>query len=54
MKAISRVRRLEMKEAEEVFRRGVVLSKSEKEEIRRETEKQVVTPGLETPSTSAM
>lgn len=53
MKAISRVRRLEMKDAEEVFRRGVVLSKSEKEEIRRETEKQV-TPGLETPSTSAM
>lgn len=50
MKAISRVRRLEMKDAEEVFQRGVVLSKSEKEEIRRETEK----VGHDGPSTSTM
>lgn len=40
-----------MKEAEEVFQRGVVLSKSEKEEIRRENEKQVSFDG---PSTSTM
>lgn len=48
MKAISRVRRIEMKEAEDVFKRGVVLSRTEKDdlekEIRKEAEKQATAP----------
>lgn len=56
VKAISRVRRLDMKEAEEIFTRGVVLSKTEKDElekeIRKEAEKQAVGPDGESEEVS--
>jgi len=51
VKAISRVRRIDMKEAEEIFARGVILSRSEKDElekeIRREQERHTDSDGHE-------
>lgn len=47
MKAISRIRRIELEEAETIFAKGVILSKSEKveleKEILKEAEKQATT-----------
>jgi hypothetical protein len=40
VKAISRVRRIELKDAEFIFAKGVILSKSEKDELTKEIQKE--------------
>lgn len=40
MKAISRVRRIELKDSESIFAKGVILSKSEKDELTKEIQKE--------------
>ena len=40
VKAISRVRRIELNESESIFAKGVILSKTEKDELTKEIQKE--------------